>query len=116
MQASSNQRKQENVTQSKFHDPIEKTSDKVSNYINERHAASMLAIAWHFTKRKDTIIAQLIQVDRLGFELRCHFHGATYSEERVNFPCGPIDKGGYTRKLCCYIMSSFSLSSRRCYG
>ena len=33
-----------------------------------------------------------MQVDRLGFWVRCHFHGARYSEERVQFPCGPIDR------------------------
>jgi hypothetical protein len=37
---------------------------------------------------------------RLGFELRCHFHGAEYTETRVNFKRGPIDNG---KKMVEYI-------------
>ena len=72
---------------------MESASGKICSHINQYHAASMLLIAWHFAKRKETVLAQLMQVDRLGFEVRCHFHGAVYSEERVNFPCGAIDNG-----------------------
>lgn len=45
-------------------------SDKISSYINRCHAATMLLIAWNIAKRRDTIVAQLMSVDRLGFDLR----------------------------------------------
>mmetsp|Transcript_52842 Transcript_52842/g.67759 ORF Transcript_52842/g.67759 Transcript_52842/m.67759 type:complete len:229 (+) Transcript_52842:92-778(+) len=80
-------------TNKKFMDPMEKMSDKISNHINEQHAATLIMFAWHYLKRKDTYIAQMIQVDRLGFELRCHLPKGKYVEERINFPCGPIDNG-----------------------
>ena len=77
----------------KFRDPMESVSDKISGYLNQHHAATMLLIAWHHARKPETIIAQVMQIDRLGFEVRCHYHGARYSEERVNFSCGPIDNG-----------------------
>lgn len=72
---------------------MESVSDKISAHLNQFHASTLLLIAWHFTRRRDTVLAQMIQVDRLGFELRCHAHGGRYSEERVNFTAGPVDNG-----------------------
>ena len=82
------------LTSEKMRDPVQSDSDRVAEYLNHRHAGVLLLIAWNTAKRKDTVLAQCMQVDRLGFELRCHFHGCRYSEERINFPCGPIDNGG----------------------
>ena len=49
---------------------MEAASDRICTALNERHAAGMLLIAWHFAQRKDTILAQMIQVDRFGPCLR----------------------------------------------
>jgi hypothetical protein len=72
---------------------MEQVSSKVCAHLNQYNAATLLLIAWNIAKRPDTALGQIAQVDRLGFELRCHYHGGKYSEERVNFPCGPIDNG-----------------------
>jgi len=50
----------------------------------------------HYAKKPETIIGQLISVDRLGIWIRCHMHGAVYTEERINFN-GPIDDA---KKVC----------------
>mmetsp|Transcript_70208 Transcript_70208/g.138019 ORF Transcript_70208/g.138019 Transcript_70208/m.138019 type:complete len:230 (+) Transcript_70208:167-856(+) len=81
----------DDATAGRFRDPMESVSDKISEHLNRFHAATILLVAWHYTGRRDTIVAQMIQVDRLGFEVRCHFYGGLYSEERVNFSSGPID-------------------------
>jgi|AntAceMinimDraft_5_1070358.scaffolds.fasta_scaffold182512_1 hypothetical protein len=93
---------------SKFVDPVESASDKITEHLNYAHGATLLLIAWHFAKRRDTVLGQLVQVDRLGFELRCHFHGATYVETRVNFKCGPIDDG---LQMVDYIRNDMRVSS-----
>lgn len=85
---------------SKFWDPMERKSEKISKYVNTYHASVLLAIAWNIARKRDTHLAQLIQVDRLGFELRCHLSSGIYSEERVNFDCAPIDEA---KKMVAYI-------------
>jgi hypothetical protein len=52
---------------SKYVDPIETVSDKIVEHLNFAHGATMLLLAWHFGQRPDTMLGQMIQVDRLVF-------------------------------------------------
>lgn len=63
----------------------------------------MLLITWHYCGKKDTVLAQLMSVDRLGFWVRCHKHGPYYSEERVNFKA-PIDNARKLKDQICVTM------------
>ena len=45
----------------KFRDPIESDSDKISSYLNQFHAGTLLLIAWHFANKRDTVIAQMVR-------------------------------------------------------
>ena len=45
-------------------DPIETVSDKIVEHLNFAHGATMLLLAWHFGQRPDTMLGQMIQVDR----------------------------------------------------
>lgn len=94
----------------KFVDPMEQLSSKVCEHLNQYNAAANLLVAWNIVKRTDSVLGQIAQVDRLGFELRCHYHGGKYSEERVNFPCGPIDNG---KQLVEYISNDLRRAAGR---
>lgn len=49
---------------SKYVDPIETVSDKIVEHLNFANGATMLLLAWHFGQRPNTMLGQMIQVDR----------------------------------------------------